>query len=150
MQQLAWYEAANESILATVVIDTDEEFSGIILARDLRERFRWVNATEFFDTPEQAAAALHGKVAEVAADLEQQRRQGDETGKVVDFFAPAVSKEKLHPNFLRLASGDEFCAARNIINAMMRWYEDIDGILSSSSKQQVLTRVSGSFTYSPH
>jgi len=68
MQQLAWYEAANESILATVVIDTDEEFSGIILARDLRERFRWVNATEFFDTPEQAAAALHGKVAEVAAE----------------------------------------------------------------------------------
>src|ERR1019366_5920566 len=64
---------------------------------------------------------------EVAADLEQQRRQGDESGTAVDFFAPVVDREKLHPKFLRLASGYEFSAARAIIGAMMRWYEDIDG-----------------------
>lgn len=127
MQQLAWYEAANESILATLIVDTDGEFSGIILARDLMERFRWVNATEFFDSPEQAITALHYKVIEVAADLERQSKQGDEAGKVVDFFVPIVGQEKLHPNFLRLASSEGFSAARKIINAMMRWHEDVDG-----------------------
>jgi hypothetical protein len=127
MQQLAWYEAADESVLGVLVVDTDGEFSGIVLARDLMERFRWVNATDFFDTPEQAVHALHAKIMEVAADLEQQRRQGDETGTAVDFFTPIVGRERLHPNFLRLASGDEFSAARAVISAMMRWYEDIDG-----------------------
>lgn len=127
MQQLAWYEAANESVLGVLVVDTDGEFSGIVLARDLLERFRWVNATDFFDTPGQAVLALHAKIKEVAADLEQQRRQGDENGTAVDFFTPLVGRERLHPNFLRLTSGDEFSAARGIISAMMRWYEDIDG-----------------------
>ena len=127
MQQLAWYETADESVLGVLVVDTDGEFSGIVLARDLLERFRWVGGTDFFETPEQAVFALHAKVTEVAADLEQQRRQGDESGTAVDFFAPVVDREKLHPNFLRLASGDEFSAARAIIGAMMRWYEDIDG-----------------------
>lgn len=54
MKQLAWYEAADESVLGTLVVDTDGEFSGIILARDLLERFRWANGTDFFDTPDQA------------------------------------------------------------------------------------------------
>jgi hypothetical protein len=127
MHQLAWYEDADESVLGVLVVDTDGEFSGIVLARDLLERFRGAGSTGFFATPDGAVGALHAALAEVAADLESRRRQGDETGTAVDFFTPLADKGKLHPSFLRLASGDEFSAARGIIGAMMRWHEDIDG-----------------------
>lgn len=127
MRQLAWYEDADESVLGVLVVDTDGDFSGIVLARDLLERFRAVGGTSFFGTPDKAVRALQAKLAEVAADLERRRRQGDERGTAVDFFTPLADAKKLHQSFLRLASGDEFSAARGIIGSMMRWYEDIDG-----------------------
>ena len=126
-EEIAWFEAADGNVLATIVFDQDDEFSGQILARDLKERFRWVDGTGYFDTPEPAVIATRDKVIAVAADLEQHRAQGDETGTPVDFFTPAVGQEKLHPNFLKLAAGDGFSAARAIIGAMMRWYDDADG-----------------------
>jgi len=132
-EEIAWFEAADGNILATIVFDKDDEFSGQILARDLKERFRWVAATGnadgtgYFDTPEPAVTAMRDKVIAVAADLEQHREQGDEAGPPVDFFTSAVAQGKLHPSFLRLTSGDGFSAARRIIGAMMRWYDDADG-----------------------
>jgi hypothetical protein len=132
-EEIAWFEAADGNILATIILDKDDEFSGQILARDLKERFRWVagtgnaDGTGYFDTPEPAVIAMRNKIMAVAADLEQQRQQGDETGSPIEFFVPAVAQEKLHPSYLKLASGDAFSAARGIIGAMMRWYEDADG-----------------------
>jgi hypothetical protein len=128
VRELAWFEAADEHVLATLIEDTDGEFSGIILARDLRERFRCVGTTTgCFETPEQALADLHRTILSLLPNLRQERRQGDESGKVIDFFAPLVDEKKLHPRFRKLASGDRYSAAREIISAMMRWYEDVDG-----------------------
>jgi hypothetical protein len=127
MQELGWFEAESESVVATLVVDTDGEFSGIILARDRLERFRWVGATGYFDTAEEALTDLHYKIQDLVPDLEERRDQGDESGLAVDFFTPVVADAKLHPNFRRLTSGDEFSAAREIIGAMMRWHEDVDG-----------------------
>ncbi|WP_448620060.1 hypothetical protein [Geodermatophilus sp. URMC 65] len=127
MQELAWFEDAGGNVLATLVLDTDGEYCAIILARDLMDRFRWVAATEFFETPEQALVDLFRRVTSLLPHLDEQRVHGDETGKTVDFFTPVVRGARLHPHFRRLSSGDEFSAAREIISAMMRWYEDIDG-----------------------
>jgi hypothetical protein len=132
-EEIAWFEAADGNILATIIFDKDGEFSGQILARDLKQRFRWVagtgnaDGTGYFDMPELAVIAMRDKIIEVAAALEQHREQGDETGPPVDFFTPTVAQEKLHPSFVKLASGDGFFAARGIIGAMMRWYDDADG-----------------------
>jgi hypothetical protein len=132
-EEIAWFEAASGNIVATIIFDGDDEFSGQVLARDLNERFRWVagtgnaDGTGYFDTPELAVIAMRDEVIAVAAALEQHRRQGDETGRPVDFFTPAVAQGKLHPHFLELASGDAFSAARETIGAMMRWYDDADG-----------------------
>jgi len=102
MQELAWFADAEENLLATVVLDTDDEFSGIILARDLMHRFRCVAATEYFETPEQALADLRHRTTSLLPHLNEQRIQGDETGRVVDFFTPLVGDEKLHTHFRRL------------------------------------------------
>ncbi len=132
-EEIAWFEADHGNILATIVFDTDDEFSGQILARDLKDRFRWVagtgnnDGTGYFDRPELAVIAMRDRVIAVAAALEQLREQGDEASVPVDFFTAVVAQERLNPSFLRLASGDGYFAAREIIGAMMRWYDDADG-----------------------
>lgn len=126
-QEIAWFEAADENVLATIIVDTDNEFSGMILARDLMERFRWIGATDYFSTPEEAIVDLSAKIQALLPGLEEERAQGDETGSPVDFFKPVVAEEKLHPNFRTLAAGEAYSAARGIIGAMMRWHEDVDG-----------------------
>ncbi|KAA1395117.1 hypothetical protein [Aeromicrobium ginsengisoli] len=125
--ELEWFESADGNVLATLIIDTDEEFSGIVFARDLRDRFRWVGQTSFFLTADAAVEALGPLVEEISSDLETRRVQGDERGGSVDFFAPTVPNERLHPNFRRLAEDSGQEAAKNLIQAMMRWYEDRDG-----------------------
>ncbi|MEJ1193165.1 hypothetical protein [Pseudarthrobacter sp. CCNWLW207] len=127
MQELAWFEVADGKTIATIIVDTDDEYGAMILARDLDERFRWIGATNFVKTPEGALAALHQRLVEIGPDLDRLRVQGDETGKPIDFFAPLTSKEKLSSDFLQMASSEGFSAARGIISAMMRWNEDVDG-----------------------
>ncbi|WP_426763051.1 hypothetical protein ACP3TD_11555 [Pseudarthrobacter sp. 1G09] len=127
MQELAWFEDVDGKVIATIVVDTDDEYGAMILARDLNERFRWIDATDFVKTPEQALGALHQRLAEIGPDLDRLRVQGDETGGPIDFFSPLSAAEKLSPDFLEVASSEGFSAARGIISAMMRWNEDIDG-----------------------
>lgn len=120
MQELAWFEDADGKIIATIVVDADDEYGAMILARDLDERFRWIGATDFVRTPEQAFAALHQRLTKIVPNLERLRVQGDESGKTVDFFSPLTSDDKLSPDFRQLASGTGFSAARRIISAIMR------------------------------
>lgn len=126
-QEIAWFAAGDERVIATLILDTDEEFSGIILARDLVERFRFVGITGYFATPEEALVDLNRKILSLLPRLEEAREQGDEPGRTVDFFSPVVDESKLHPSFRTLSAGDEFSAAREIITVMMRWHEDVDG-----------------------
>lgn len=59
---LAWFESADGEVLATLIVDTDVEYSGIVLARDLQERFRWVNQAPFLPAADRAVAALQDLV----------------------------------------------------------------------------------------
>jgi hypothetical protein len=127
LRELAWFEAEDGNILAMIAIDTDGEFAGLIFARDMMERFRCIGWTSCFDTPEKAFSNLHSQVMSIVPRLTLERVQGDEIGNVVDFFTPLTTEDKLHPHFLGLANGIGFRAARKIISAMMRWYDDIDG-----------------------
>ena len=126
-QEIAWFEAGDERVLATLIIDDDHEFSCVILARDLVERFRCIGIAGYFATPEEALVELSRQIPGLLAHHEEARDQGDEPSHTVDFFSPVVEEAKLHPSFRALSAGDEYSAAREIITAMMRWHEDVDG-----------------------
>jgi hypothetical protein len=126
-KEIAWFEANNGRVLATLIVDTDDEFSAMILARDELERFRWIGATGYFDSPEAAVVDLVRKLNDLVPDLDAHRVQGDTEGEPVDFFAPVVEESKWNARFRQLISGHAFMAARQIISEMMRWYEDVDG-----------------------
>ncbi|MFG1784483.1 hypothetical protein ACGFIU_18750 [Rhodococcus oryzae] len=127
LNELAWFESDDGRALATLVIDADREFHGLILARDGADRFRAMAIAGPFESPRLAVIGLNSKLLELLPNLDELRIQGDEVGEVIDLFAPLVPDWKLHPSFRRLASGDDFSAAREIIGSMMRWYEDTDG-----------------------
>lgn len=127
-QEVRWLEAHDESVLVVVIRDvTDGDYSAMLLARDLKERYRWVEMTDFFATVEEALAAAPERVEKIYADFEGQRAQGDERGKPVDFFAPAVAKEKLNRDFALISSLEGYTPAVEMIKPMMRWFEDADG-----------------------
>ncbi|WP_084027332.1 hypothetical protein [Delftia sp. JD2] len=127
-EEVRWLQAHNEAILVVVIRDiTDDDYSAMLLARDLKERYRWVEMTPFLDTVEEALAAAPERVERVFSDLETQRVQGDEKGEPVDFFTPVVAAVKLNPDFVKITTLGGYSPAVELMKPMMRWYEDADG-----------------------
>lgn len=125
-RELDWFELPSPHLLGAVVIDTDGEFSGIVFAPDMSERFRWVSQTSFWPTRAQAESELEQCIAAIARDYERVRAQGDEPPPM-SFFAPTAPEARLHPTFSALANGPIHSAAKRVIEYMMRWYRDQDG-----------------------
>ena len=126
--EVRWLEAYDEEILVVVIRDaTDGDYSAMLLARDLKERYRWVEMTKFFATVDEALAAAPKLVEKIHADFGGQRAQGDEKGKPVEFFTPVVAAEKLNRDFVTISSLEGYSPALELMKPMMRWYEDADG-----------------------
>lgn len=126
-REVRWLADDLEQVLVVILLDTDDEYSAVLMARDLRERYRWIASTDYFGTADEAARAAAQAVDEILRSLDDRRTQGDERGQAVDFFAPVRPRPKLNPSFLRLAESEGYSPARGLIQAMMRWYEDADG-----------------------
>jgi hypothetical protein len=127
-EEMGYFEHGGERVLGLLLRDrTDNDFGGLVLARDRRLQFRCVHATGFFDLQRRAEVELRRGMEEIAALPDTEYYQGDETGKPVDFFTPVVPAHRLNPNFVHLRDEEVYSAARGIIEQMMRWYEDADG-----------------------
>lgn len=128
IEEHSWYETDDGLLLGLILRDvTDGDYQAAFLARDRVERFRWIHGTNFFDTPEEAIAALKEQAPGLLARLEDERGQGDEPARAVDFFTLQVPPDHLHPHFAILREGEGYSPARELIRAMMRWHDDVDG-----------------------
>ena len=127
-QELAWFEHRNGRVLGTLIRDrTDNDFGGIIMGRDENGCFRCVEVTKFSDSIEIAANELKARMELWSRRPERDFVQGDVKHAPIDFFAPVVSAHKLDSSFLRVATNEQFSPARALIEAMMPYYEDVDG-----------------------
>lgn len=125
---MRWLQAHDADILIVIIQDvTDGDYSALLLTKDLKERYRWVGDTPFFDSVEEVVVALPAVVKAVHDNLDAERAQGDEKGKPVDFFTPIVGDEKINADFATIATLEGYSPAVEIIKPMMRWYEDADG-----------------------
>jgi hypothetical protein len=61
------------------------------------------------------------------AEPDEAFHQGDAPRAPMDFFTPVVPDEKLHPSFRILRLQPRYSPARDLMAAMMRFYEDRDG-----------------------
>lgn len=127
-EELDWYSEANERVLGVLIKDgTDEDYSCIVLARDRVGRYRAVYNLPFSDSIDEVRQAIAPAMQKWAAKDATEYEQGDERGKPVDFFTPVVPPERLHPTFMQLINNEAFSPARDLIAAMMYYYQDPDG-----------------------
>lgn len=127
-EELGWFEHANERVLGILIRDrTDEDYAGIVLARDELLQYRWTTMTEFAPSARWAKACLRRVLEQAAMAPDEVHHQGHRRRAPVDFFKPVVPSDRLDVDFRRLVEQEGFSPARGIIEPMMRWYEDVDG-----------------------
>lgn len=127
-REFAWFESDDGRLVATVFVDTAGEFVSVVLAPDPQERFRAVHVDgEHSDAASAQLAMERFAEAALIADFDELRRQDDDERRPVDFFSPVVPDERLHANFRSLAFEAGFSAAREVVESMMRWHDDVDG-----------------------
>ena len=127
-EELGWFEHANERVLGVLIRDrTDNDYSGIVLARDELLQYRWTTSTSFEPTQRRAKALLRPALERAAMAPDEEHFQGHRQRSPVDFFTPVVSPERMHESLRNLIEQDGYGPARSIIEPMMRWYQDVDG-----------------------
>lgn len=127
-EEIGWFEHADSRVVGMVIRDrTDGDFGGVVFAQDQRLRFRSVTVTLFEPTRRRAEVFLRRAMEQAAMAPAEAHHQGDERGAPVDFFAYVRPGEQLNPDFVKLTVQESYSPARQIIEPMMRWYEDADG-----------------------
>jgi hypothetical protein len=127
-EELSYFEHAKERVLGVLVRDrTDNDFSGMVLARDERNQYRWVGSTTFHPRRRQAEALLRRELEQAALLPDESYHQGHKPCAPVDFFTPLVPRSQLHSAFRSLIEEERYSSARGIIEPMMSWYKDVDG-----------------------
>lgn len=125
-REVGWYESIDGTLVAVLMLDTDDLYSVSLLGRDLAGRYRWVWRTDEFTTPGPALGAAAVFAAGGYTHHVRVYPQDDE-GKPLDLFTHVVAPDKLHPRFALLDSGEHYVAARAVVQELMPWFENQDG-----------------------
>ena len=87
-KELRWFEFAEERVRATLLWDTDNQFSAVILARDLRERYRWIPRACPSDCPEPRPSLPKSR-----ASVPAWRRGGSQWSAVLRLYRSELMRE---------------------------------------------------------
>src|SRR5260221_2550118 len=102
-EEIGWYGHGGERVLGLLIRDKgDNDFSGLVFARDRKLRFRWVHATGFDARRRHAEVKLRREMERIAVEPDAEYHQGDEAGVPVDFFTSVVSSGRLNRDFVRV------------------------------------------------
>lgn len=87
-EELAYFEHADERVLGMLIRDrTDQDYAGIVMARDELLQYRWTAMTEFEVKERWARARLRPALEQAAMAPDEQHHQGHAKAVQVDFFA---------------------------------------------------------------
>lgn len=127
-EEIGWYSNDDERVLGLILRDTvDNDYVSIILGRDERHCFRAVDVDSCLTSVGDAKRTLSRGIENWTKRPEADFRQGVGQGPAVDFFHPLVQPERLDKTFKTISSSTGYSPAREIIAAMMYYFEDPDG-----------------------
>lgn len=128
IEEIEWYATSDERLIGMLARDRiDGDFSWVILARDERRRFRAIDLNSSFPSPDAARQQLFERMKEQYKKPDEAYYQGDAPSPPTDFFTHVVAEDRLNPIFRALSTEEKYSPARELIEAMMRFYEDTDG-----------------------
>lgn len=127
--EVAWFEAYNKKILATISRDhIDGDYGFVILGRDKQKVFRAIDfCTKFYKTIDKATSHLKKKLAQYESDETMIYEQGDERNLPNEILTPQVDRKKLHSYFKIMIEQESYESARNLIKEVAYSYVDVDG-----------------------
>jgi len=127
-EEVEWYADVNENVLGSVIRDrTDNDWNYVILGRDERGLFRWINGNVSFAEIGEARKELLQKIEQYAHDGKSVYPQHDSIKKKNEIFKPIVPEGKLHPHFKTLMSHEGHSPAKEIIQEIAYAFVDLDG-----------------------
>jgi len=127
--EIGWYATPDERLLGIVLYDRiDRDFSWIVFGLDEVLKFRACEINTCLSSPDDAYEELMDAMNRMATLPDDAFHQGDAEHLPIDFFASVIPPERQHPSFKILMEEERYSPARCIIEAMMRSYEDVDGI----------------------
>lgn len=127
-EEKEWYASGDERLIGVLLRDrTDGDFVLAILAHDERKRFRAINVNVSLPRLDIARIELFAHMQEQYAKPDAAFYQGDAPGRPMDFFTPVVAREQLNPSFKILSTAPRYSPARGLMEAIMRFYKDVDG-----------------------
>lgn len=129
--EVSWWATSDERILGTIAFDyQDEEFTGIILARDEMGRFRCTEPLIPQKNQLRAEIGLRNRIAEIIKtnNIDAYGQQGDTTNSPLDLFdvPETLDKDKLHPYFVQLLNSPGKKPARVVLSEIARWLAPAD------------------------
>jgi len=128
IEELDWFADPEERVLGLLSRDRiDDDYGWVVFGRDAVARFRAIKVNASYPPVDEAYKALMSAMREAADQPPDAHYQGDEQGSAVDFFEPLVQPARFHPAFKLLLEDFHYSPAREIIAAMMRFHEDVDG-----------------------
>ena len=129
-EEVEWYSLFDNRLLAIVLRDVaDDDYGFVILGRDTRKLFRWIDGgQEFHPTPD---GARHDLATHLSRNYEGNVRdvyeQGDESDPALDLFSPILDEADQHPNYRVLANEARYEGARRLIPEIAHSFVDNDG-----------------------
>lgn len=128
IEELEFFETRNGDVLGIATLEiTDQDFGGIVLARDSKRRFRCVDVTEFVRPRRKHGRCYSREWSRLPRPMRKTIIRATKKRAPVDFFTHLHEQERLNPAFVELTTNEAYSPAREIIEPMMRWYEDADG-----------------------
>ena len=132
VQEFHWFESDDGRVLGVQTWDRfDRDFGWIALGRDERGQFRAIDVDSSLPSAEHARDALAATMERYRQGPDEDMHQGvdEEEGprEPVDFFAPITPEADQHPTFRVLVTDPRYSPAREVIGAMMRYHDDVDG-----------------------
>lgn len=124
--ELEWYADSKEILLATIIVDFDNEFTAIILGRDANRKFHCINFPVMFKSIDDARYYMYEESKRLNPIMPASQ-DNNKKSKNKDIFNPVYRKNRLNPRFESIRTLNEYSSAREIIAEIMPHYRDVDG-----------------------
>jgi hypothetical protein len=126
-KEVEWYASDNEVLLATIIIDFDNEFTSIILAKNADFKYYCIDSSMPLEQINDARKYMLAESKKLLKKGKSIFPHGNENNKTQNLFDVICDKEKLNPHFEKIRTSAEYSSAREIITEIMPHFKDVDG-----------------------